>query len=50
MHEGKAVDVAYFDFSEAFDTVSQSIPLEKLAAHSLDGCVSHWVNWPRDVV
>ncbi|KAK4817636.1 hypothetical protein QYF61_021782 [Mycteria americana] len=34
--EGKAVDVAYLGFSKAFDTVSHSILLEKLAAHSLD--------------
>ncbi|GAB0180044.1 mitochondrial enolase superfamily member 1 [Grus japonensis] len=31
----------------AFDTVSHSILLEKLAAHGLDGCTLCWVkNWP----
>ncbi|KAK4823720.1 hypothetical protein QYF61_005989 [Mycteria americana] len=44
--EGKAVDVAYLDFSKAFDTVSHNIPLEKLAAHGLDGRTLCWVkNW-----
>ncbi|KAK4832087.1 hypothetical protein QYF61_020702 [Mycteria americana] len=44
--EGKAVDVVYLDFSKAFDTVSHSILLGKLAAHGLDGCTLHWVkNW-----
>ncbi|KAK4817227.1 hypothetical protein QYF61_004138 [Mycteria americana] len=44
--EGKAVDVVCLDFSKAFDTVSHSILLEKLAAHGLDGCTLRWVkNW-----
>ncbi|KAK4818152.1 hypothetical protein QYF61_007300 [Mycteria americana] len=44
--EGKAVDVIYLDFSKAFDTVSHSILLEKLAAHGLDRRTLHWVkNW-----
>ncbi|KAK4832459.1 hypothetical protein QYF61_023506 [Mycteria americana] len=44
--EGKAVDIVYLDFSKAFDMVSHSIVLEKLAAHGLDGCTLHWVkNW-----
>ncbi|KAK4823892.1 hypothetical protein QYF61_007957 [Mycteria americana] len=46
MDEGKAVDVVYLDFSKAFDTVSHSILLEKLAAHGLDRCTLCWVkNW-----
>ncbi|KAK4825246.1 hypothetical protein QYF61_025645, partial [Mycteria americana] len=44
--EGKAVDVVYLDFNKAFDMVSHSILLEKLAAHGLDGCTLRWVkNW-----
>ena len=51
MDEGKAVDIVYLDivyldFSKAFDTVSHSILLEKLAAHGLDKCTLCWVkNW-----
>ncbi|KAK4826714.1 hypothetical protein QYF61_010929 [Mycteria americana] len=41
--EGEAVDVVYSDFSKAFDTVSHSILLEKLAAHGLDRCTLRWV-------
>ena len=44
--EGKAVDVVYLDFSKAFDSVSQSIHLEKLVAHGLDRYTLGWVrNW-----
>ncbi|KAK4818936.1 hypothetical protein QYF61_022201 [Mycteria americana] len=32
----------YLDFSKAFDTVSHSILLEKLAAHGLGGCTLRW--------
>ncbi|RMC07217.1 hypothetical protein DUI87_16673 [Hirundo rustica rustica] len=43
---GRAVDVVYLDFSKAFDTVSHSILLDKLAAHGLDRSTLGWVrNW-----
>ena len=46
MDEGKAMDVVYLDFSKAFDTISDSILLEKLAAHGLDRRTLRWVkNW-----
>jgi len=46
VHEGKAVDFLYLDFSKAFDTVPHSILLEKMAAHGLDGCTLRWIkNW-----
>ncbi|NXA63260.1 PO23 protein, partial [Mohoua ochrocephala] len=36
----------YLDFSKASDTVSQTIVLERLAAHALDRFTLHWVkNW-----
>ncbi|PKU48357.1 rna-directed dna polymerase from mobile element jockey-like [Limosa lapponica baueri] len=46
VHEGKAVDVVYLYISKAFDTVSHSIFLEKLAAYGLDESTLCWVkNW-----
>ena len=46
MDEGKAVDVVYLDFGKAFDTISHSILLKKLAAHGLDRATLRWVkNW-----
>ena len=44
--EEKAVDVVYLDFSKAFDTVSHSILLQKLAVCGLDRYTLGWVrNW-----
>ena len=40
------MDVIYLDFSKAFDSVSHSTRLEKLAAHGLDRCSLCWLkNW-----
>ena len=55
MHEGKAVNVVYLDFSKAFDTVPHNILMEKLAAHGLDGHTLCWVKhcldgWAQVVV
>lgn len=43
VNDGKAVDVAYLGFNNAFDTVSHGILLEKLAAHGLDRYTLCWV-------
>lgn len=44
--ERKAGDVVYLDFHKAFDMVSQSILLGKLAARGLDRYTLLWVkNW-----
>ena len=44
--EGRAVDVVYLNFSEAFDTVSHSLLLEKLMRYGLDKWSVQWVgNW-----
>ena len=46
VNDGMAVDVAYLDFSKAFDTVSHSILQQKLAARGLDRFTIGWVrNW-----
>jgi len=41
--EGKAVGIVYLDFSKAFESISNSILLEKLAAHGLHRCMLCWV-------
>ncbi|GAB0184178.1 mitochondrial enolase superfamily member 1 [Grus japonensis] len=44
--EGRAVDVAYLDFSKAFDTVSHNILVSKLRKCGLDEGSVRWVeNW-----
>ncbi|GAB0176166.1 mitochondrial enolase superfamily member 1 [Grus japonensis] len=42
----RVVDIVYLDFSKAFDTVSQSVLLDKLARYRLDKWSAKWVgNW-----
>ncbi|RMC04503.1 hypothetical protein DUI87_18949 [Hirundo rustica rustica] len=48
--EGKAVELAYLDSSKAFDIVSHSILLEKLAAHGVDSCTLCWIAQAQRVV
>ncbi|GAB0178042.1 mitochondrial enolase superfamily member 1 [Grus japonensis] len=44
--EGRAVDVAYLDFSKAFDTISHNILIGKLRKCGLDEWTVRWVeNW-----
>jgi len=44
--KGKAVDVVYLDFSKAFDTVSHSILLQKVAVRGLGKYTLGWIrNW-----
>ena len=44
--KGKAVGVDCLDFSKAFDVISHSILLGKVAAHGLDRYILLWVrNW-----
>ncbi|CAM4539814.1 unnamed protein product [Lepidochelys olivacea] len=40
---GKTVDVTYFDFSKAFDTVSHSILASKLKTYGLDKWTIRWI-------
>jgi len=46
--KGRAMDVAYLDFSKAFDTVSHNILLGKLRKRGLDEwtvrCIKNWLN------
>jgi len=49
LDKGKAVHIIYLDFRKAFDTVSHSILLEKLAARGFNGCpLCRLKNWLDD--
>ena len=46
VNEGRAVDVAYLDFSKAFETVSHNILIGKLRKSGLDEWSVRWIeNW-----
>uniref|UniRef100_A0A670K9H8 Reverse transcriptase domain-containing protein n=1 Tax=Podarcis muralis TaxID=64176 RepID=A0A670K9H8_PODMU len=47
--EGNAVDVAYLDFSKAFDKVPHDILVKKLVKCGLDYATTQWIcNWLND--
>lgn len=57
MNKRKAMDVFHLDFRKAFDTVSHSCLLERLAVHDLNGCTycslgkKSWLDcWAQRVV
>lgn len=44
--EGRAIGGVYFGFTMAFNTVSQSIPIDKLMKYSLNKWAARWMeNW-----
>lgn len=53
MNERKSIDIAYLEFSKAFDTASHSIARDKLPSRDVEGCVLAWVkswqdSWARE--
>ena len=40
---GSAVDLIFFDYSKAFDKVSHSVLLDKLALIGVRECLLHWI-------
>ena len=49
LDDEKSVDVAYFDYTKAFDKVSHRLPLIKLKAYGIDGKIHAWIKaWLKD--
>jgi len=49
LDEGRAVDIVYLDFSEAFDSVSHKILMDKLLMYGLNEQTVKWIeNWLND--
>ena len=47
--EGNPVDIAYLDFSRAFDKVPHNKLIQKLEAHGITGSVQEWIiSWLKD--
>ena len=49
LDDGKSVDVAYFDYSKAFDKVSHRLLKQKLKAYGIEGKLFAWIEaWLSD--
>jgi len=47
--QGKPVEVVFFYFTNAFDTVTHSILLDKMSSTQPDTSITHWLNnWLTD--
>ncbi len=43
LDEGHTVDLVYFDFAKAFDSVNHQFLLAKLKSSAIDGAVLNWI-------
>ena len=42
LDEGRKIDIAFLDFSKAFDSVSHQLLLQKLCSFGISGSLLHW--------